>query len=149
MIKMELAKIIISETNEEQIIVLKETNGSRSFPIVIGIYEAAAIDRKIKNIKTPRPLTHDLIGNILSGLKCRLQRVVVSDIKNHTFYAKLLVKLNGDPSKEGRPASPAGGSVEIDSRPSDAIVLAIQMNVPIYVAEKVLDDVVGNNPGIV
>ena len=142
MIKMELAKIIISETNEEQIIVLKETNGSRSFPIVIGIYEAAAIDRKIKNIKTPRPLTHDLIGNILSGLKCRLQRVVVSDIKNHTFYAKLLVKLNGDPSKEGR-------SVEIDSRPSDAIVLAIQMNVPIYVAEKVLDDVVGNNPGIV
>lgn len=136
MIKMELAKIIIAETSEEQIIVLKEAEGARSFPIIIGIYEAAALDRKIKNIKTPRPLTHDLIEKIIDGFNGRLLRVIITDIKNHTFYAKLVFKFNEK-------------DLEIDSRPSDAIVLAIQLNAPIYVQEKVLDEVTGNTPGIV
>ena len=73
---MELSRIIISETNDEQVIVLKEVEGARAFPIVIGIWEAVAIDRNIKGKKTPRPMTHDLIENVISGLDARLERVI-------------------------------------------------------------------------
>ena len=93
MIQMELSRIIISETNDEQVIVLKEVDGPRAFPIVIGIWEAVAIDRNLKGKKTPRPMTQD------------------------------------------------GTLVDIDSRPSDAIALAVQMQVPIFVAPSVLEDV--------
>ncbi|MBI4712217.1 MAG: bifunctional nuclease family protein [Planctomycetes bacterium] len=134
MIPMELSKIVINETSDEQIVILKETNGARSFPIVIGIYEAAAIDRKVKNVKTARPLTHDLILNIIKGLGANLLKVVVNDLKKNTFYANLVVGIDG---KE----------VAIDSRPSDAIVLAIQTNTPIFVEDKVLNEVINNSFG--
>lgn len=134
MIPMELSKIIINETSDEQIVILKETNGARSFPIVIGIYEAAAIDRKVKNVKTARPLTHDLILNIIKGLNANLLKVVVNDLKKNTFYANLIVRIDG---KE----------VAIDSRPSDAIVLAIQTNTPIFVEDRVLNEVINNSFG--
>ncbi len=120
---------MISETSEEQIIVLKEVNGSRTFPIVIGLYEAATLDRKIKNVRTPRPLTHDLLENVITGLNKALARIVVHELKNNTFYAKLVLQSDG---KE----------IEIDARPSDAIILAVQMKTPIYVEEKVLDEVI-------
>jgi bifunctional DNase/RNase len=128
---MELSRIIISETNDEQVIVLKEVGGERAFPIVIGIWEAVAIDRNIKGKKTPRPMTHDLIENVISGLDCSLDRIVVTELKDRTFYARLVLRRNGK-------------MVEIDSRPSDAIALAVQMKAPIYVNESVLEEVTPN-----
>ena len=130
-IHMELSRIIISETNDEQVIVLKEVDGERAFPIVIGIWEAVAIDRNIKGKKTPRPMTHDLIENVISGLDCTLDRIVVTELKDRTFYARLVLRRNGK-------------MVEVDSRPSDAIALAVQMKAPIYVNESVLDEVTPN-----
>jgi hypothetical protein len=126
MLKMELSRIVISETSEEQIIILKEAEGSRSFPIVVGLYEAATLDRKIKKSKTPRPLPHDLMENIIRGFNAVLSRVIVHELRHNTFYAKLVLHSNG---KE----------IEVDARPSDAIILAVQMKVPIYVEEKVIN----------
>src|SRR5262245_2422789 len=126
-----LSRIIISETNDEQFIVLKEVDGERAFPIVIGIWEAVAIDRNIKGKKTPRPMTHDLIENVIAGLDCSLDRIVVTELKDRTFYARLILRRNGK-------------MVEVDSRPSDAIALAVQMKAPIYVNESVLDEVTPN-----
>jgi uncharacterized protein len=125
---MELSRIIISETNDEQVIVLKEIEGERAFPIVIGIWEAVAIDRNIKGKKTPRPMTHDLLENVIGGLDAKLERVIVNDLRDRTFYARLVLRRNGK-------------VVEVDSRPSDAIALAVQMKAPIYVEEKVLEEV--------
>ncbi|MBI4834851.1 MAG: bifunctional nuclease family protein [Planctomycetes bacterium] len=126
MVEMELSRIVISETSDEQVIVLQEVNGTRTFPIVIGNYEAMALDRKIKNIKSPRPLTHDLIENIFMTLQIKLLKVTVTQLKNSTFYAKLTLQQNG---KE----------LEVDARPSDALVLATHSKIPIYVSEEVLD----------
>ena len=131
MVHMELSRIIISETNDEQVIVLKEVDGERAFPIVIGIWEAVAIDRNIKGKKTPRPMTHDLIENVIAGLDCALDRIVVTELKDRTFYARLVLRRNGK-------------MVEVDSRPSDAIALAVQMKAPIYVNESVLEEVTPN-----
>ncbi len=125
---MELSKIIITETSDHQIIVLKERQGQRSFPIVIGLHEAWAIDRAVKGITTPRPLTHDLISNIIEGLHAGIVRILISDLRNNTFYAKIILQHDGS-------------TVEIDSRPSDAIALAMQKNTPIFVAKKVLEEV--------
>ncbi len=128
MVQMELSKIMISETNDHQIIILKERDGQRSFPIVIGLHEAWAIDRAVKEIPTPRPLTHDLLYNVITGLSAGILRIIINDLKNNTFYAKLILQRNSE-------------CVEIDSRPSDAIALAMQKNTPIFVEEKVLDEV--------
>ena len=125
---MELSKIIITETSDHQIIVLKERGGQRSFPIVIGLNEAWAIDRAVKGITTPRPLTHDLIGNVIEGLNAGVIRVVINDLRNNTFYAKIVLQQNGS-------------TIEIDSRPSDAIALAMQKNTPIFVANKVIEEI--------
>ena len=128
MVPMELSKIIITETSDHQIIVLKERQGQRSFPIVIGLHEAWAIDRAVKGVTTPRPLTHDLISNIIEGLNAGIVRILISDLRNNTFYAKIILQHDGS-------------TVEIDSRPSDAIALAMQKNTPIFVAKKVLEEV--------
>ncbi len=128
MVLMELSRIMISETSDHQIIVLKENGGERSFPIVIGLHEAWAIDRAVKEIPTPRPLTHDLLTNIIAQLSDGLEKIEISDLKNNTFYAKIIINQNGN-------------TLEIDSRPSDAIALAMQRKTPIYVASKVLDEV--------
>ena len=131
MIHMELSKIMISETSDHQIIVLKEKDGQRSFPIVIGLHEALAIDRAVKNIPTPRPLTHDLLSNVIIQLSSGVERVEISDLKNNTFYAKIIISGKNNSNNQ----------LEIDSRPSDAIALAMQRNTPIYVAKKVLEEV--------
>ncbi|OHB74732.1 MAG: hypothetical protein A2Z34_05340 [Planctomycetes bacterium RBG_16_59_8] len=136
-VRMELRRIIISETREEQIIVLHEVGGNRSFPIIIGLWEAMAIDRNIRNKKTPRPLTHDLIENVIRGLDATLEKVVVNAIQNQTFFAQLVLKKNG-------------AQVTIDARPSDAVAIAVQMGAPIDVDESVLDAVApppGAGPG--
>jgi bifunctional DNase/RNase len=130
---MELARIIISETNDEQIIVLKEVDGDRAFPIVIGIWEAVAIDRNVKCKPTPRPMTHDLLQNVIEKLDARLDRIIVNDLRRRTFYAKLVLQKNGQ-------------TVEVDSRPSDAIALAVQMSAPIFVEEKVLEGLTPDSP---
>lgn len=132
-VRMELSRIIISEVSEQQIIVLKEVDGVRSFPILIGLWEAMAIDRNIKDKKPPRPLTHELLVSVIRGLDVALDRVIVNDLNDATFYAKLVLRKNGS-------------VVEVDSRPSDAIAIAVQMRAPIYVEERVLDAVVPN-PG--
>jgi len=125
---MELHKIIISELQEQQIIMLKEVDGERTFPIVIGNGEALAIDRRLKGIPTPRPLTHDLLANIIEQLGGSIEQIEINDLENHTFYARIHIRQDGKMR-------------EIDSRPSDAIALGIATSVPIYVAEHVLDEV--------
>lgn len=132
---MELSKILITETSDHQIIVLKEKDGQRSFPIVIGINEAWAIDRAVKGITTPRPLTHDLIHNVIEGLNAGVVKVVINDLKNNTFYAKIVLQGNS-------------ALVEIDSRPSDAIALAMQKNTPIFVEKKVLEEICGSESNL-
>lgn len=126
MVPMRLARIVISETSENQIIVLQEIDGERRFPIVIGIYEATAIDRNLKEIRAPRPLTHDLLCSVINALDGELERVIVTDLHNNTFYAKLVL------TRDGR-------TIEVDSRPSDAIAIATNLNAPIFVEESVIE----------
>ncbi len=125
-VEVELSRIIINETSDQQVIVLKERNGTRAFPIVIGIVEIFAIDRRLKGIKPPRPMTHDLLANIIDGLGAKVERIVIDDLRNHTFYAKIHLGMDGR-------------SVQIDSRPSDAIALCAALDAPIFVAEHVFD----------
>jgi len=127
LVPMDLSKLVISEVREEQVIVLTEAGGERSFPIVIGLHEAAAIDRGIRGFKAHRPLTHDLVRNVIEGMDATLTSVVINDLKDSTFYANLVLQRNGT-------------EVRIDSRPSDAIALAMQMKVPIFVDESVLKE---------
>jgi bifunctional DNase/RNase len=125
-VEVELSRIIINETSDQQVIVLKERHGGRSFPIVIGIVEIFAIDRRLKDIRPPRPMTHDLLENILENLGVKIEKIVIDDLRNHTFYAKIHLSTNGR-------------IVEIDSRPSDAIALGVATNAPLYVAEHVFE----------
>lgn len=133
-IQMELSRIIISEMNDHQVIYLKEVGGERTFPILIGIFEATSIDRRVKGIPSPRPLTHDLIVSLVEHLGGQLEDVLINELKEHTYYAKLRVRHNGE-------------LVEIDSRPSDAIAVAVtcQPHLPIYVNEEVLEEVLGSS----
>jgi bifunctional DNase/RNase len=124
--EVELSRIIINETSDQQIIVLKERKGKRSFPIVIGIVEIFAIDRRLKGIQPPRPMTHDLLDSVIQHLGAKIEKIVINDLRNHTFYAKIHLILNGR-------------TIPIDSRPSDAIALGVASNAPIYVAEHVFD----------
>jgi hypothetical protein len=127
-IEVELSKIIINEASDQQVIVLKERYGQRSFPIVIGIVEIFAIDRRLKGIIPPRPMTHDLLDSIITHLGARIERIVVNDLRNHTFYARIVLSLNGR-------------IVEVDSRPSDAIALGAATGAPIFVAEQVFEKI--------
>jgi uncharacterized protein len=125
-VPMELARIIISEMQDQQIIVLKEVEGERSFPIVIGSNEAYAIDRRLKGVMAPRPLTHDLLANIIAEMGGELEAIEITNLQETTFYAKLHIRQNGH-------------VLHIDSRPSDAIALGIASNVTILVADHVLE----------
>lgn len=122
----ELSRIIINEMSDQQVIVLKERHGDRSFPIVIGIVEIFAIDRRLKGIMPARPMTHDLLANIIENLGAKIEKIVISDLRNHVFYATLHLSLNGR-------------SFEIDARPSDAIALGAATNAPIFVADHVFE----------
>ena len=125
---MELTRIIINENNEQQIIFLKEVEGDRTFPIVIGIFEATSIDRRVKDSADPAPLTHDLLASTIELLGGELQDIYISELREHTYFAKLRIRHDGE-------------IVEVDSRPSDAIAVAVTVDVPIYVAEDIIDEV--------
>lgn len=129
-VHMELRRIIISEIHEQQVIMLKEVDGERSFSIMIGIFEATSIDRRVKRLPSPRPLTHDLVVGVVEQMGGELRDVYICELRDHTYYAKLRIRLNGE-------------MVEVDCRPSDAVALAVTASVPIYVAEDVLDEVCG------
>ena len=128
-VEMQLARIIISELTDNQVIYLKEVEGEREFPILIGIFEATNIDRRVKeDYQPPRPLTHDLIARVAESLGASVDSIVISDLSDHTYFAQLrLRKADGE-------------MVEIDSRPSDAIAVAVTFQPPlsIFVAEHVL-----------
>jgi uncharacterized protein len=128
-VQMELHKIIISEMQDKQLIWLKEVDGERKFTIVIGSNEALAIDRRLKGNPTPRPMTHDLLANVIEEMGGTIERVEINDLQTGTFFAKIHIRQNGR-------------VLEVDSRPSDAIALGIATMVPIYVAEHVLDEVI-------
>ena len=125
-VQMELHKIIISEMQDSQVIVLKELDGERQFSIIIGSYEAMAIDRRLKGFVTPRPLTHDLLASVIETMGGSIERIEINDLANETFYARIHIRRSA-------------GVLEIDSRPSDAIALGIATSVPIFVAEHVLN----------
>jgi bifunctional DNase/RNase len=126
---MELTRIIISDNNEQQIIFLREVDGERAFPIVIGIFEATSIDRRVRGQQTPRPLTHDLLANAIEMLGGEVQDVYINELRDHTYFAKIRIRHEGE-------------LVEVDSRPSDAIALAVTVDVPIYVAEDVIEEAI-------
>ncbi|HMO27646.1 MAG TPA: bifunctional nuclease family protein [Tepidisphaeraceae bacterium] len=124
-VQMELHKIIISDYQPQQVIVLKEVDGERMFPIVIGNPEAEAIKRRLEGFQMPRPMTHDLLASVIEQLGGRLERIEITNLKEHTYFAALHIRRNGQ-------------VLQIDSRPSDAIALGVATMVPIYVAERVL-----------
>src|SRR5437763_4797232 len=94
-VHMELKRIVINEIHDQQVIMLREVDGERSFPIVIGIFEATSIDRRVKNMPSPRPLTHDLINSVIENLSGELQDIFISELREHTYYAKLRIRKEG------------------------------------------------------
>ena len=92
-VHMELKRIIINEVHDQQVIMLREVDGERSFPIVIGIFEATSIDRRVKGMPSPRPLTHDLVAAVIDQLGGELQDIYISELKEHTYFAKLRTQL--------------------------------------------------------
>jgi bifunctional DNase/RNase len=126
LIKMQIKGLMIDPITNMPIVILKDTKTNSVLPIWVGIFEANAIMLKIENIETPRPMTHDLIKSILANLKAKVEKIVVTTLKNNTYYA--LIFLNVD-----------GKKIEVDSRPSDAIALALRTESPIYVEESVIE----------
>jgi uncharacterized protein len=124
-VEMRIRGLMMDPVTNMPIVVLKENNGEAVLPIWVGLYEANAIALEIEKINTPRPMTHDLIKNVLMGLDTVVHKVVVSELKDDTFYAVIWVEQNGR-------------VVSIDSRPSDALAVALRMDCPIYVDEEVL-----------
>ena len=125
---MELSRILITEMGDQQVIFLREKGGERTFPILIGTGEALAIDRRLKHIPTPRPLTHDLLANVIEAMGGELEKIVIGDLHEHTFIATLYIRCDGE-------------VLEVDSRPSDAIALGAAFETPIYVAQHVLEEI--------
>ncbi|MDG2200640.1 MAG: bifunctional nuclease family protein [Phycisphaerales bacterium] len=126
-IQMELARIFIREMTDMQVIELKELDGDRSFPIVIGLPEAFAIERRLKGVEVPRPQTHDLLSTLITQLGARLDRIIIHELFEGTFYAMLCIDHGGQ-------------EIDIDCRPSDAIALGVAEGVPIFVSEQVLNE---------
>jgi bifunctional DNase/RNase len=130
LVECELVKIVIRENSDQQYIFLRQKDGEREFPIVIGFFEATAIDRHVRGVATPRPMTHDLLGSTIEALGARIQKIVVSRLHENTFYAILHLEQGGQ-------------EVTLDCRPSDAIAMAAQVGAPIFVAEEVIEAVTG------
>lgn len=126
-VRMELSRILIRETDDMHIVELREVDGERVFPIVIGLNEAAAIERRLMGQQPPRPLTHELLASVIEGLDAELEKILICDLKKSTFFARLILR-RGDEL------------IDIDSRPSDAIALGVAQDVPIFVAEHVLEE---------
>ncbi len=126
MIEMTIDSIRVSLMNYQRVVILKEKMTDRYLPIWIGPAEADAIAVKLQGVSVPRPLTHDLLSSVIDALGASVNSIVVSDLQNDTFYAKIILNIDG-------------GQMEVDSRPSDALALAVRLEAPIYVEESVLD----------
>ncbi len=126
MVRMELVRIIIDEKRQDQVIVLKEKEGDRQIPIVIGFMEASSIKIKVTGLEVPRPMTHDLLGQVIESLGAKIERVLIDKLEQNTYFAKLEIK-----TKEGEIKL-------IDARPSDSIAMSVRFKAPIFVAEDVL-----------
>ena len=124
-VEMKIRGLLVDPVSSMPIVVLKDVNGSAILPIWVGMYEAHAIALEIEKVATPRPMTHDLIRNLLLGLEAGVKKVVVSDLKEDTFYAVIWLERNGE-------------LISVDSRPSDALAIALRLDCPIYVADSVL-----------
>ena len=126
MVPVELVRIIVNETRGDSVIILQETGGARAFPIVIGYLEAFAIKQRIEDIDVKRPLTHDLAASLIKELGASITRVLVNDLEDNTFYARIYLAKNGT-------------EIEVDSRPSDAIALAVRFKAPLFVENAVFE----------
>lgn len=125
-IEMTIKGLMVDPVTNMPIVVLRDVKGERILPIWVGIFEANAIALQIENVTTPRPMTHDLLRNVIHDLKGSVERIVVSDLKDNTFYAIIYLRVGGD-------------IVAVDSRPSDAIALALRARAPIFVEESVIE----------
>jgi len=126
-IEMTIKGLMVDPITNSPIVILRDKEGQRVLPIWVGIFEANAIALQIENISTPRPMTHDLLRNVIQDLKASVQKIVVCDLQDNTFYALIYLALDGD-------------TVAIDARPSDAIALALRTRAPIFVEDTVLDN---------
>jgi uncharacterized protein len=124
-VEMKIRGLTMDPVTQMPIVVLKDVNGNTVLPIWVGIFEANAIALEIEKVSTPRPMTHDLLKTVLLGLEAAVRKVVVSDLKDDTFYALIWLERGGE-------------MISIDSRPSDALALALRLDCPIYVEDTVL-----------
>ena len=122
---MKIRGLMVDPVTNTPIVILRDTSGNSILPIWVGVYEANAIALEIEKVTTPRPMTHDLIKNLLTGCEATVHKVVVSELKDETFYAVIWLEQNGE-------------LISVDSRPSDALALALRLDCPIYVEEQVL-----------
>jgi len=126
-IEMTIKGLMVDPITNMPIIILRDKDGQRVLPIWVGVFEANAIALQIENVTTPRPMTHDLLRNVIQDLEASVTKIVVSDLRDNTFYAVIYLQRNGE-------------TVAIDARPSDAIALALRAHVPIFVEEVVIDN---------
>jgi uncharacterized protein len=126
-IEMTIKGLMVDPITNMPIIILRDKDGQRVLPIWVGMFEANAIALQIENVPTPRPMTHDLLRNVIHDLKADVLKIVVSDLKENTFYALIHLEMNGE-------------RVAVDARPSDAIALALRARAPIYVEDRVIDN---------
>ena len=126
-IEMNIKGLMIDPITNMPIIILRDQEGQRILPIWVGVFEANAIALQIENVQTPRPMTHDLLKNIIDDLSAQVERIVVTELKENTFYALIHLRRNGH-------------SIEVDARPSDAIALALRTRAPIFVEEAVIQN---------
>lgn len=128
MVEMRLQNLKINDTGDRQYLSLSEVDGDRELTIVIGYSEVQAIDRFVKEVRPPRPMTHDLISNLIEATGCRVERVDITELRGGTFFAMIRLE------------RPDGTIAEVDARPSDAIALATALKAPIFVADEVLKE---------
>jgi bifunctional DNase/RNase len=126
-IEMTIKGLMVDPVTNMPIVVLRDAEGERVLPIWVGVFEANAIALQIENVSTPRPMTHDLLRNVITDLKGTVERIVVTDLKENTFYALIYLRVGGD-------------VVAVDARPSDAIALALRAKAPIFVEESVIEN---------
>ena len=124
-IEMKIRGLMVDPVTNTPIVILRDSSGNSILPIWVGVYEANAIALEIEKVSTPRPMTHDLIRNLLTGVEAKVSKVVVSELKDETFYAVIWLEKDGQ-------------VISVDSRPSDALALALRLDCPIYVEEQVL-----------
>lgn len=127
--ELQIGCLLIDTNTDQPVIMLQDVEGQRAIPIVIGLSEAGAIASELERIRFPRPMTHDLLCSVVDSLGARIERVVISDLRDDTFFARIVLRCSDRP----------GQPLDVDARPSDAIALAVRCNAPIYAENHVLD----------